>query len=199
MIIAYKAFEPDLSCTSKGNRFQYKIGIWNQEPAADCARCGFHCAENPLDCLSYYPHWEQAVYYMVLADGDIDEDGRDSKISCTRLKLVKQLNLEEFVAHSLHYLIKHPARRRNYRIKKEHGEAQSGFVIVQGKAPAAKGKLGDILGLAKEEENSQEIAEVGIFTVDGENYLPDTWYDVRGKSLGGMEYAKETVADSLST
>ena len=79
MIIAYKAFEPDLSCTSKGNRFQYKIGIWNQEPAADCARCGFHCAENPLDCLSYYPHWEQAVYYMVLADGDIDEDGRDSK------------------------------------------------------------------------------------------------------------------------
>ena len=136
---------------------------------------------------------------MVLADGDIDEDGRDSKISCTRLKLVKQLNLEEFVAHSLHYLIKHPARRRNYRIKKEHGEAQSGFVIVQGKAPAAKGKLGDILGLAKEEENSQEIAEVGIFTVDGENYLPDTWYDVRGKSLGGMEYAKETVADSLST
>ena len=70
---------------------------------------------------------------------------------------------------------------------------------MQGKAPAAKGKLGDILGLAKEEENSQEIAEVGIFTVDGENYLPDTWYDVRGKSLGGMEYAKETVADSLST
>lgn len=53
MIIAYKAFDPDLSCTSGGHRFQYETGIWNQEPAADCAKRGFHCAENPLDCLSY--------------------------------------------------------------------------------------------------------------------------------------------------
>lgn len=78
MMIAYKAFDPDLSCTSGGHRFQYEIDIWNQEPAADCAKRGFHCAEDPLDCFTYYPYWDQAVYYMVLADGDIDEDGRDS-------------------------------------------------------------------------------------------------------------------------
>ena len=34
MMIAYKAFDPDLSCTSGGHRFQYEIDIWNQEPAA---------------------------------------------------------------------------------------------------------------------------------------------------------------------
>ncbi len=197
MMIAYKAFDPDLSCTSGGHRFQYKTDTWNQEPAADCAKRGFHCAENPLDCLSYYGDWKKAVYYMVLADGDIDEDGRDSKISCTRLKLVKQLNLEEFVAHSLHYLIRHPGRARNHRVSKERGKAQSGFVIVQGKEPAAKGKLGDILGLVREEEDSQEISEAGIFIVDGENYLPDVWYDVRGKSLGGIGHAKETFVGRL--
>ena len=198
MIIAYKAFAPDLSCTSGGHRFQYKIGIWNQEPIADCAKRGFHCAEDPLDCLIYYPNWDQAVYYMVLADGDIDEDGQNSKMSCTRLKLVKQLNLEEFVAHSLHYLIRHPGRTRNYQVRKDRGSAQSGFAIVQGKEPAAKGRLGDVLGLAKEEGDSQEIAEAGLFIVDGKNYLPDIWYDVRGKSLGGIGHAKETFVGCLS-
>lgn len=198
MMIAYKAFDPDLSCTSGGHRFQYKTDTWNQEPAADCAKRGFHCAENPLDCLSYYGDWKKAVYYMVLADGDIDEDGRDSKISCTRLKLVKQLKLEEFVVHSLHYLIKHPGRTRNHRVRTEHGEAQSGFVIVRGKEPAAKGKPGDILGLAKEEEDSQEIAEAGVFIVDGKKYFPDIWYDVHGNPLGGMKDAEKTLADSLS-
>lgn len=198
MIIAYKALDPDLSCTSGGHRFQYKIGVWNQEPAADCAKRGFHCAEDPLDCFTYYPHWDQAVYYMVLADGDIDEDGRGSKISCTRLKLVKQLNLEEFVAHSLHYLIRHPGRASNYRVRTERGEAQSGLVIVRGKGPAAKGKLGDILGLAREEEDRPEIAEAGVFIVDGKKYFPDIWYDVHGKPLGGMRNAEKTLVDSLS-
>ena len=48
MIIAYKAFDKDLSCTSGGNRFQYRLGIWNEEDAANCSHNGFHCAENPL-------------------------------------------------------------------------------------------------------------------------------------------------------
>ena len=93
MMIAYKAFDKDLSCTSGGNRYQYRLCIWNEEKEANCARNGFHCAENPLDCLSYYPYWDNAVYYMVLVDGDINEDAYCSRISTTRLKLVKQLNL----------------------------------------------------------------------------------------------------------
>lgn len=105
MIIAYKGFDKDLSCTAGGNRFQYELGTWNEETEANCARNGFHCAENPLDCLSYYPDWGSALYYLVLADGDIDEDANDSRISCTRLRLVKQLELPEFIAHSLRYIL----------------------------------------------------------------------------------------------
>lgn len=47
---AYKGFEPDLSC--RGYRF---VMGKNVTPEANCASNGFHCAENPLDCLSYYP------------------------------------------------------------------------------------------------------------------------------------------------
>ncbi len=45
MIIAYKGFDKDLSCTAGGNRFQYELGTWNEETEANCARNGFHCAE----------------------------------------------------------------------------------------------------------------------------------------------------------
>ena len=104
MILAYKGFDLDLSCTSRGNRFQYVRDRWNEEPRAKCGENGFHCAENPLDCLTYYPCMEKSVYYLVVAAGDINDDENGSRISCTRLRLVKRLNLEEFVAHSLNYI-----------------------------------------------------------------------------------------------
>ena len=52
MILAYKGFDLDLSCTSRGNRFQYAPDRWNEEPRAKCGENGFHCAENPLDCVA---------------------------------------------------------------------------------------------------------------------------------------------------
>ena len=176
MIIAYKAFDKDLSCTSGGNRFQYRLGIWNEEDEANCSHNGFHCAENPLDCLTYYSDWNSAVYYMVLADGDIDEDACDSKISATRLKLVKKLNLAEFIAHSLRYLCEHPMRSNHARVAGNEGEARNGFVVVRGKNPVAKGKTGDVLGFVKETAGSREVSEIGLFVVDGIDILPDTWY-----------------------
>lgn len=180
VILAYKAFQPDLSCTAGGNRFQYYPGKWNEEPEANCRKNGFHCAENPLDCLTYYSDWNSAVYYLVLADGDINEDGRDSKISCTRLKLVKQLDLREFVAHSLRYLYGHPYMKNQHRISSEFGEASQGFVIVRGKKPLARGEQGDILGFARECPESEEILEIGLYIVDSINILPNAWYDVEG-------------------
>lgn len=183
MVLAYKGFEQDLSCTSGGNRFQYALGRWNEEPEANCGRNGFHCAENPLDCLRYYPEWKKSVYYLVAAGGDIDEDEVDSKISCTRLRLIKQLDLEGFVAHSLNYIWNHPFREDNSKVQKEKGEvlASDGFVIVRGKTPKAKGQMGDVLGLIKEERGNKRAKRVGIYVVDGKTILPDTWYNIYGK------------------
>lgn len=53
---AYKGFEPDLSC--RGYRF---VMGKNVTPEANCASNGFHCAEDPLDCLSYYIHLHSSV------------------------------------------------------------------------------------------------------------------------------------------
>ena len=84
-MIAYKGFQKDLKC--RGFQFQ-EYGI-NETEKANCRQNGFHCAENPLDCLCYYPNWKNSVYYIVDASGDLDEDGEDSKISCTKMRLLK--------------------------------------------------------------------------------------------------------------
>lgn len=87
MIKAYKGFNKDLTCTMGHGRFQYKENEWMEEPEANCVRNGFHCCYNPLDCLSYYRDFSKSAYYVVNADGDIHEDGSDTKIACTRIKL----------------------------------------------------------------------------------------------------------------
>ena len=48
-MIAYKGFGPGLVCRG----YQFVMGL-NQTEKADCRQNGFHCAEDPLDCLTYY-------------------------------------------------------------------------------------------------------------------------------------------------
>ncbi|MFS6554352.1 hypothetical protein VPJ68_02400, partial [Parabacteroides distasonis] len=94
---------------------------------ANCARNGFHCAENPLDCLTYYGDWRDSVYYVVRAEGDIDEDGTDSKISCTHMRLMKEMTMQELLHHALAYMIRYPGRPWNRRVEKEKGRGEEGF------------------------------------------------------------------------
>ena len=65
-MIAYKGFRPGLICRG----YQFVMGL-NTTEKANCRENGFHCAENPLDCLSYYSSLEHSEYYIVNAGGDI--------------------------------------------------------------------------------------------------------------------------------
>lgn len=168
-MIAYKGFNRDLTCTSGGNRFQYKLNEWNVEPQANCAENGFHCAENPLDCLTYYPDWNRAVYYMVEAAGDIDEDGHDSKISCTRLRLIRQLNKKDFVYQALLYITEHWERADNGIVQRDtaRNPGRRGFVIVRGKNPKAAAPEGTVIGLLQEATDSRRIIHAAIAVSTG--------------------------------
>lgn len=178
-VLAYKAFEKDLTCRG----YQFELDKVNITDKANCRENGFHAAEDPLDCLSYYPDWKNSDYYLVNVDGDIHEDGDDSKISCTKLTIIKKLDLKDFVLASLIYISRHPLRVCNSHIKKEQAEIDEGFLIVRGKYPKAKGKLGTIIGLAIENPQNQEIMAINIFEIDGKDFLPDQWYDVKGNKV----------------
>lgn len=170
-MIAYKGFHKDLSCLG----YQFKMGL-NVTEKAKARAYGFHCAEDPLDCLTYYGNMNSADYYVVNAGGDVDEDGNDTKISCTELTIIKKLTKEEFVLHALAYMVDHPKRKWNHHVKEDKGTVtQHGFVIVRGKDPIARGGKGDILGFIQQ-TNMGEITEISMAVVDGVKIKPNIWY-----------------------
>ena len=180
MEYAFKMFNKDLTCTMGKGKFQYEEGKWFEEPEANCVKNGFHCAKNPLDCLSYYS-WNSSVCYLVEIAGDIDEDAHNSKISCTKIRLKRKLTLEEFVIAACRYIYRHPNMPDHDRVKSETAETgRDHFGIARGKNPKARGKLGDLIALLQEKQDSREIRQAGVFEIDGVNLLPDIWYNVQG-------------------
>ena len=172
-MIAYKAFGLGLVCRN----YQFVMGL-NVTEKANCRNNGFHCAENPLDCLTYYSNMDQAEYYLVDARGDIDEDGDDSKIACTELNIIKKLTREEFFLHSLAYLADHPLIKWSSHVVKDRAKAAHGYAVVRGFDPIAQGNIGDILAFAKEDPVSRKIVQIALSRVDGEKVLPGVWYGV---------------------
>ena len=173
MMIAYKGFEPGLICRG----YHFVMGL-NTTDKANCRSNGFHCAEDPLDCLSYYSDMNHAEYYLVNAGGDVDEDDIDSKISCTELTILHKLSRTEFFLHALAFMVDHPLRKWNSKVNEEIGEASGGYVVVRGIDPKASGQMGDVLALAKEDPRTGKIIQVGLTQVDGIKVLPGKWYDI---------------------
>ena len=178
MRIAYKAFEPGFIC--RGVRFR-GVGQKNVTEAANCAKNGWHCAENPADCLSYYPDIHRAVYCLVAVNGDTDEDATDSKISCTELTILRQLSLPDYFLHILVWMAKHPCERI-CRMRAGVAAARNGYAIVRGKNPCAKGAAGDILAMAKEDADG-EIEQIAVHVVDGVRIPENQYVDIDEKEL----------------
>lgn len=172
-MIAYKGFDPGLMCRG----YQFVMGL-NTTEKANCAANGFHCAEDPLDCLTYYSDMEHAEYYLVNAGGDVDEDAIDSKISCTELTILRKLDRADFFLHALAFMVDHPKRMQNKKVHTEKGKASWGYAVVRGTDPKACGNKGDILAFAKEDPNTKKIIQIGLTEVDGVKVLPGKWYDI---------------------
>lgn len=172
-MIAYKGFAPGLKCRG----YQFVMGK-NVTEKANCGANGFHCAEDPLDCLTYYPNLNNAEYYIVDAAGDIDEDAIDSKISCTEMTILQKLSNIDLFLHGLAFMVDHPLREWSSHVSKDKARAESGYAVVRGIDPIACGKTGDILSFVKEDVISGEIKKISIAEVDGIVIMPDTWYDV---------------------
>ena len=186
-MIAYKGFRPGMICID----YQFQMGL-NVTDKANCRQNGFHCAENPLDCLNYYGDIDHSEYYIVNAGGDIDEDEVDSKISCTELTVLKRLTKEELLLHGLAFMADHPKREWNSHVRKDQAEACDGYAAVRGADPIAKGRRkgdvlaadpiakgcrkGDVLAFAKEDPATGSIQQIVVATIDGKTLLPNVWY-----------------------
>lgn len=179
-MLAYKGFQRGLICLG----YQFYKNRWNCTDKASCQESGFHCAENPLDCLIYYPRWKTSEYYLVEAKGDLDEDAVDSKIACTELFLKRKLEFIQLLYEGLKYMIQKPGRNWSSVVCAEKGESREGYAVVRGKNPIICGrKQGDILVIAKEKAGTAEIEQAAVFIIDGKDFQPAIWYDVNGKTI----------------
>lgn len=179
-MIAYKGFNKDLVCTLGKGRFQYEIGKTYKEDNAKCASAGFHCVEEPIEVLSWYSG-TGARYCIVNAGGDINEDGCE-RISCTEMTILKEVTLQQLGALECKWIQEHPERKTSRHVLRNKGRAGSnGIVIVRGQNPEAAGEAGATIFLLKEKKNRQEIEKIGIYEIDGVNFLPNVFYRTDGR------------------
>ena len=141
---------------------------------------GFHCAENPLDCLIYYSNPDLAQYCVVEVAGERQEEGDDSKIACTQLRIVRRLTLLELLIEGVAYMLQYPHRRLSKIIQIEKGSPMGGFTVVRGKHPVGKGRKDTILLLIREDIKGN-IVNFSVIIIDGKEYVPNVYYDFDGR------------------
>lgn len=156
-MIAYKGFTKDIwSKHGNGEKSscQFKIGETKTVSESQTARSGFHCCENPFECLRYYSFDRDNRFFLVDAAGDIDED-ENERIACTKITLLEELTPIRFAMEGLIYIINHPQREKwqqsydNVQVKKDKAEAneEGQIAIARGENPQVRGPEGSILGL----------------------------------------------------
>lgn len=176
----YKGFNSDLTCSRGQGRFQYKVGQTFTAEKAKCANTGLHCVEEPIAVLDWYND-KSSRFCIVEAAGDINEN--DDKISCTEMTILKEITIEQLAMLECIWLQDHPDREMNRRIhlKSADGCETDRIVIVRGKHPIASGCTGTTIFLLREKSRSKEIADIGVFKIDGKKYKPHVRYTVEGR------------------
>lgn len=156
-MIAFKGFTKDLTARLGTGNYQFEPGKTHIEESSKTVRSGFHCCENPFQCLSYYRLNGEDRFFMVEAAGSIDED-ESERIACTEITLLKELSVLEFALEGMKYIINHPEREKwqqSYREAKvlpDMAEATevNHIAIARGENPRVIGAPGSILGIIRE-------------------------------------------------
>jgi hypothetical protein len=100
-IKGYKGFDQNLKCQG----FQYEVGKeYKHEGEVEYCNSGFHFCENPLDVFYYYAP-ASSRYCEVEGSGDIDRDSDDSKVTCSELKIGREVGLKELTEAGVNFIL----------------------------------------------------------------------------------------------
>lgn len=196
-MLAYKGFTKELTARLGKGNFQFEVGKTYTEEESKTVRSGFHCCENPFECVTYYPLNGENRYFLVEAAGSIDEDDAE-RIACTEITLLKELSLKEFAGYGMAYMVQHPMRDKwenshtGIRVAKNEAEAvkKDNIAIARGKNPRVRGVEGAILGIILEPKKG-EIASAKLFVPGKEQ--AGKWYTIdRERNLREVQNEKES-------
>lgn len=192
-VYGVKATAPGLIC--RGYPFKPAPYV-NRCEAAEVRACGFHFAENPLDCLSYYETFVDAEFWYVEGGGELHEITGDSKIACTEIRFLERLDVVNFLVLSAVFIKDHPRLDLSAHVCRDEGLIRRGsrnrFVLVAGKEPIGCGtRIGDVLCLVKRDADTGEVLRIWLSIVDGESCKPDVWYDAEGGVTHGRGHSND--------
>jgi hypothetical protein len=129
-MLAYKGFNFDLKCRD----FQYAEGkeysIGDQKPIR-CGAVGFHSCEHPLDVFKFYAP-ATSLYHEVEADGDIDRNDEDTKISSSKIKIGARLSLSALCDKACKYIAE-----KCIKAKRKHATGNGSAASATGDRSAA--------------------------------------------------------------
>ena len=193
IIKGFKGFDKDLKCRD----YQYEVGKeFEEKGKIEACSNGFHFCENPLDVLGYYPPSMKkglSRYCIVEGSGNIDKDGDDTKVACSKLHISAEIGLKGLVEAGVKFILdkvnwkdnkesntgdQSAATNTGYQSAAEVTGKES-IAIVTGKDSKAKGGIGCWIVLTERGEwdgNVHPIKEVKAVRVDGEIIKPDTYY-----------------------
>lgn len=172
-MMAFKGLTKDLVASMGAGQKVLEPGVTYREEKSKTASCGWHCTENPFECLVYFPLGENR-HFRVEAGGNIDEDGQN-RISCTEITLIEELDRKKLAGYGMMYMVQHPLRKdweqsgAHLQVVADQVEAgqEGDIAIARGPNPKAKGPAGAILGLILEPEPGK-VTAAKLFTVSGE-------------------------------
>ncbi len=191
-MIAFKGFSKDMTARLGKGRYQFEQGRTEHTEKSQTASCGFHCCENPFDCLRYY-QLEKDRFFLVEAAGSIDEDNQN-RIACTEITPLQELSIKQIAGYGMAYMIQHPLRDGWERsgldviVSRNDVQGNAKILIARGRRPRAKGQEGTVIGLIREPRKG-EITAARVFTVTRQQ--AGKWYTL-GKN-GKIEEAADAV------
>ena len=104
-ITGFKGFDKDLKCKD----YQYEVGKeFEEEGKIEACSNGFHFCENPLDVLGYYPPYDEKGsnrYCIVKGSGNIDRDGDDTKVACSKLYISAEIGLKGIIEAGVKFIL----------------------------------------------------------------------------------------------
>ena len=104
-ITGFKGFDKDLKCRN----YQYEVGKeFEEEGKIEACSKGFHFCENPFDVLGYYPPSTEkgsSRYCIVKGSGNIDRDGDDSKVACSKLHISAEIGLKGIIEAGVKFIL----------------------------------------------------------------------------------------------
>ena len=192
-VTGFKGFDKDLKCRD----YQYEVGKkFEEEGKIEACSNGFHFCENPFDVLGYYPPSTEkgsSRYCIVKGSGNIDRDGDDTKVACSKLHISAEIGLKGIIEAGVKFILD----KVNWKDNKESNTGnrsaatntgdqsaaevtgKESIAIVTGKDSKAKGGIGCWIVLTERggwDGNVYPIKEVKAVRVDGKIIKSNTYY-----------------------